>query len=974
VFEYTRGEPYRIRLELKYTVNPTNPNIDLVLLSTNAWLLSENGWGLSNLVMNIPTDGIMTGTNLYWVAYCYAWGTTNAWQSHMGFYSSGNETNYVTLDGVGMQILGITPYAYGGRDWDLWVAYNTKTQAFDMIYGLKEKGTFANEDNWNDGDYAGWTVTPDSNIAWSVTDGALRATVVGTGGYAYITRDGLNLTGMNISVECEMFFGGAARQGGLTYRGRVLYVNPDLCGWADNSPNYWTNATGVISGKWQHVVLNVRDGSPYLNSDLYVDGRPVFLSEPIQVTNWTSTSVGFLSPYSAGYVAWDNVRVADEQYSFALTNQVFGTYVPTSTNPTYWATAPDYDPDWWEYDGSVYGAKYQWFCYLRGAGKHSYHDVGLYFAPRLMVEATSFPKVLTAGYTTNVPVDWENIDKLPAKLGIYLTEAKTGTRYFESNYTIVVSNGSGAYPVTIPYSAPSGSNYAWVAYIYPTNAIQNLYPTQFVFGIEGERLGRDDTYRYNRWVFPVEPETVITLANTGGYYIAYHDVGIPVGANAFVWGQVAHNGDYVTSGVPEGFKCWQSTFPYNGYGYNGWGVFYPSNYVDLSRFSYLKFWVKAWESLKVEVEAPRGTKGTVYLTNGVWDYTQAGNWQEITLPISRFITNSEALKNVYGSYMGTLEPPNRYAMSFPTPSVGWVVGTAPYGQGNIRKTIDGGVTWTVQLPGSNMNALTLYDVDFVSTNVGWAISYSNVVKTVNGGANWTCYGFNVPTNVALMKSLDFVNASTGYACGYYGRIMKTVDGGANWTVQNSGTNCWLYKIRFVDASTGWCVGEDYAMLKTTDGGANWVKQTVPTNSYFGWEDIKEIFLLNSSTGWACGDGGYVIKTVNGGATWTPVDIQVGTAYLRGIHFVDADHGWIVGGWSYADISLTTNGGVTWVNWYQLCKNANDVYFFNQSTGVVCGEVGTIYRTTNGHYAPEWVDIMSSSRDFYIDNVRWTLTP
>ena len=978
-FEYTRGEPYRIRLELKYTVNPTNPNIDLVLLSTNAWLLSENGWGLSNLVLNIPADGLMTGTNLYWVAYSYAWGTTNAWQSHMGFYSSANETNYVTLDGVGMQILGITPYAYGGRDWDLWVAYNTQTQTLDMVYGLKEKGTNSWEDNWSDGDYAGWTVTANTNIVWSASNGTLRASVVSTGGYAYITRDALNVTNLNITMECSMYFGGGARQGGLTYRGRVLYVNPELCGWADNVPNYWTNGTGVTSDQWLHVVLNVRDGSPYLNSDLYVDGKPVFVSEPIEVTNWTSTSVGFLSPYSSGYVAWDDFRLADEQYSFAVTTQIYGAYVPTSTNPTFWAPAPDYDPDWWEYDGTAYGGKYQWFCYLRGSGRHSYYDVGLYFAPRLMVEAASFPKTLAAGCTTNVPLDWENLDQLPVKLGIYLTDAKTGTRYFESNYTISAANGSGAYPVTIPYSVPSGSNYGWTAYIYPTSAVYDLYPTGIVFGIEGERLGRDDTWRYRNWVFGIEPEMTVTVSNTGGYYIAYHDPGIPLGASAFVWGQTTHNGDYVTGGVPEGVKCWQATFPWmGGYGYNGWGVFYPSNYVDLSRFSYLKFWVKTWESLKVEVEAPRGTKGTVCLTNGVWDCTQAGTWQEITIPISRFITNSEALKSVYGSYMGTLEVPIRYAMSFPTPSIGWVVGSAPYGQGNIRKTTNGGVAWNVQLPGSTMNSLTLYDVDFISTNAGWAVSDTNVIKTVNGGASWTKYGFGVPTNVALMKSLDFVNSSTGWACGYYGRILKTVDGGATWTVQNSGTNGWLYKIRFLDGNTGWCCGEDRCMLKTTDGGANWVKQTVPTNIYFPEDgfDLWDVQFLNASTGWAVGDQGFVMKTVNGGTTWTRVEISVGTAYLKSVHFSDANNGWIAGqGWYFAEISKTTNAGVEWINWLQYCKHANDIYFMNQDTGLVVGYCGAIYRTTNAHPSqPMWDDMFPQTREFYIDNVRWTLSP
>ena len=73
-----------------------------------------------------------------------------------------------------------------------------------------------------------------------------------------------------------------AQHGGAVYRGVVLYVNPQLCGWVDNDPNYVTNGTGITTGKWHHVVVNIRDGAPYMRSDLIVDGKVR--------SSWTSRS------------------------------------------------------------------------------------------------------------------------------------------------------------------------------------------------------------------------------------------------------------------------------------------------------------------------------------------------------------------------------------------------------------------------------------------------------------------------------------------------------------------------------------------------------------------------------------------------------------------------------------------------------------------------------------------------------------
>ena len=174
-FEWLSGQTYKLTLELKYVLIPGNPNLDVVVFATNFWTL--NGWGTNNLHVTIPMDNVMTGTNLYWVMYTYPWDATNAWRTHKGFFSSGNDGLFTTLGGFGLQILGITETAFAGRDWDMWVAYNTQGSNLLTHFGIKDKGSLANEDNFNDGDTNGWTVTSNTNVAWSVTNGALRAAV-----------------------------------------------------------------------------------------------------------------------------------------------------------------------------------------------------------------------------------------------------------------------------------------------------------------------------------------------------------------------------------------------------------------------------------------------------------------------------------------------------------------------------------------------------------------------------------------------------------------------------------------------------------------------------------------------------------------------------------------------------------------------------------------------------------------------------
>ncbi len=629
-FEWARGQAYKVRLELKYQVNPAWPDGDIVIAVTNGWLLT--GSGTRTLIVNVPTNGIMTGNKLYWAGYVYPWDSGYPWGDHAGFFSTANDGVFTTLGGKGLQIIGGTTNAFGGRDWDLWLAYNTEGEAMTLVYGIKDKGSLVNEDNFNDGDYAGWTVAANPNISWSVTSNALRAAVVSTGGYAYIYRSGLGVGATNITIEYNTRFMNGAREGGAMFRGLVLYVNPQVCGWADNYMNFYTNSTGITNGQWHHVTVNIRDGSPFMRSDLIVDNRIIFVDEPIEVTSFATNTIGLLSPYSAGYAEWDNVRIADEQYSFVTTG-VSGVYVPTNATTPFYAFVPDYDPAMWEHEGTTLGGRYEWFAYLRGAGVQSVKDTAVYFGPRIMDEDTNFPSLFNPGKTVYLPVEWEQLPNVPAKLYVALQEVWSGNIYATNIVTVSSASGSALVPVQVPEETPSGAGFTWAAYTYPTNS-----PDPW-----NGRIGLDDTFRYGRDGIALKAETTVIVSPVvGGDFVAYRDAGLPVGCDVYTWqGSAAtFDGNYAGGTPPEGSKCFRT----DSSSWAGWGIFSITGAVDMTEYrdGFLRFWVRSTTTLKLDLEDWAGVKSTKYIP------TTSNAWKEIVIPISDFTTvNKASMKGLF---------------------------------------------------------------------------------------------------------------------------------------------------------------------------------------------------------------------------------------------------------------------------------------------------------------------------------------
>ena len=113
-------------------------------------------------------------------------------------------------------------------------------------------------------------------------------------------------------------------------------------------------------------------------------------------------------------------------------------------------------------------------------------------------------------------------------------------------------------------------------------------------------------------------------------------------------------------------------------------------------------------------------------------------------------------------------------VEFVTPLKGWIVG----GGTTVHYTTDGGINWLSKDVGitNGIDAVCFAPDD---TLKGWMVSSAekSVIRTQDGGENWT----KISTPDSYSR-IDFINSQIGWAVGGMS-LAKTTDGGRNWSSQ-----------------------------------------------------------------------------------------------------------------------------------------------------------------------------------------------
>jgi photosystem II stability/assembly factor-like uncharacterized protein len=228
-------------------------------------------------------------------------------------------------------------------------------------------------------------------------------------------------------------------------------------------------------------------------------------------------------------------------------------------------------------------------------------------------------------------------------------------------------------------------------------------------------------------------------------------------------------------------------------------------------------------------------------------------------------------------------------------------GVLAQGNGTLRTTADGGLTWTRQdyPTGNTYGSVAL---QFTSATEGWLVLNSQLAHTIDGGASWNRP--LLPSALSAVYDMSWGDASHGWAVGWNNStyaLYSSADAGRSWApvtpIANDQSGVWA--VRFEDASTGIALG-GAGILRTTDGGASWkVVGARPPG-----DTLRH---TGAHTFWILG-GGFVTRSTDSGATWTRLDLPYNDTYVD-ITGSDDRHAWLVR--DPSSVLATDDGGTTW---------------------------------------------------------------
>ena len=265
-----------------------------------------------------------------------------------------------------------------------------------------------------------------------------------------------------------------------------------------------------------------------------------------------------------------------------------------------------------------------------------------------------------------------------------------------------------------------------------------------------------------------------------------------------------------------------------------------------------------------------------------------------------------------------------YSVEFIDANTGWVSGQ----DGVILHTADGGKTWTRQVSGT---VVYLFAIDFIDQRNGWAVGdRSTYVRTADGGKTWHLGKVGAAERLSADEALlsqepvlydvQFLDADTGWIVGEFGNIYHTTDGGKTWAAQQEtllGAGIFVtldlptfFGVQFIDRLNGIAAGLEGRVARTRDGGQNWKFEKFDLKRPI-IDPLYQPFQFPDTTGWAVGGAGEVARQAAAAGAWQRASLGMEIlTWLRGVHFLDHDNGWIVGG--YGLILHTSDGGKTWL--------------------------------------------------------------
>lgn len=278
-----------------------------------------------------------------------------------------------------------------------------------------------------------------------------------------------------------------------------------------------------------------------------------------------------------------------------------------------------------------------------------------------------------------------------------------------------------------------------------------------------------------------------------------------------------------------------------------------------------------------------------------------------------------------------------YSISAVSEMIGWAAGSAA----TVRKTTDGGVTWT-NATGTGITG-SVYNINALDANTAFCTtspSATFIYKTTNGGTTWSQV---FTQSEGFIDAIQMISQTDGYALGdpVGGKwtLLKTTDAGNNWTrmstepPQINSEAGWNNSL-CIKGSNIWFGTNATRVYHSTDLGLTWTygSTTGTVNSY-------AIHYNNSSTGMAGGNG--LVISTNGGTSYTQITSPGTTGYVNGIEGSGTEWWSIRSG---ANIYRSTNAGINWIIFHiQTGTVFQDIDLDPSNKGWAVGSGGTIVK-------------------------------
>ncbi len=248
-------------------------------------------------------------------------------------------------------------------------------------------------------------------------------------------------------------------------------------------------------------------------------------------------------------------------------------------------------------------------------------------------------------------------------------------------------------------------------------------------------------------------------------------------------------------------------------------------------------------------------------------------------------------------------------------------------EGTVKKTIDGGNTWTDLTVKSTTNDWET--IEFVNATEGYiGGQFENIYKTTDAGATWNS-AYTVASGSSQIFDIDFLDDKNGIAVGRSGEVLLTSDAGTTWADQFSSSHKYL-GAHYINPDFIYIVGAGEVANAQT---GQWTKKDIEPDAYL------ETVFTDDNTGYRVGNSGKYQKTTDAGTTWTTQDIGA-TGSLRDVFFVDANKGYIVGNDGF--FAKTMDAGTTWEQVDLKTTKALYAIEIDGSTGYIVGAEGTVF--------------------------------